>query len=199
LVQVTYVQMPKKLVGYGLSLTVLQTGYILCAIAAGVIAGGFLTGPAVGRFGPRAVIAAGAILAAASFFFQAYNHDQAWQFVVGNAAWGLGFAFAYAGAGAAYLLEATPGEAAMYSSANTVISLGIGGLGAGIFAAVLTSAATIPHTPIPAPAIFGRMYLYAGAVCLVMLGLGLIVRKPRFVPADSAAAPAAASASAPLV
>jgi len=80
---------------------------------------------------------------------------------------------------------------AMYSSANTVISAGIGGLGAGIFTAVLTAAPTIPHTLVPEPAVFGRMFLYAAIASVAMLGLALTVRRPRFVPADQSAAPAA--------
>lgn len=71
----------------------------------------------------------------------------------------------------------------MYSSANTVISAGIGSLGAGVFTAILTSAPTIPKTPIPQPAVFDRMFLYAGLASLAMLGLAFIMRRPRFVPA----------------
>lgn len=42
-------------------------------------------------------------------------------YVLANVLWGFAFSFAYSGATAAYLIDATPSEAAMYSSANTVI------------------------------------------------------------------------------
>ncbi|MFD3585407.1 MFS transporter [Streptomyces sp. NPDC058683] len=184
LAQVVYLQMPRAAAGYGLSQTVLQVAYVLSAISVAVVIGGFVTGPLVTRFGPRAVVSGAAILAAAGFFFLAADHDQTWQYVVANILWGFAFAFAYGGASAAYLIDATPSEAAMYASANTVISAGIGSLGAGVFTAILTSAPTIPKTPIPQPAVFDRLFLYAGLVSLVMLGLALVMRRPRFVPAD---------------
>ena len=186
LTSVTYLEMP-KVVGYGLGQSVLQTAYVLCAISAAVVIGGFVAGPVITRFGPRPAMAAAALVIAVNFFALAYGHDQVWEYVVSNFVWGAGFAFAYSAAAAAYLQDATPAEAAMYSSANTVISAGIGSLGAGIFTAVLTSAATIPHTLVPQPAIFTRMWVYAGIAGVVMLALAAIVRPPRFVPAGQPA------------
>jgi MFS family permease len=189
LTQVTYLEMP-RVVGYGLGLSVLECAYVLCAISAAVVVGGFVAAPTITRFGPRPTMAAAAVVIAANFFALAYGHDQVWQYVMTNFIWGAGFAFAYSAAGAAYLQDATPGEAAMYSSANTVISAGISGLGAGIFTAVLTSAPTIPHTSVPQPGIFTHMWIYGGIAGLVMLALTTIVRRPRFVPADVPAGPA---------
>ena len=177
-----------KIVGYGLGESVLQVAYVLCAISVAVVLGGFATAPLITRFGPRVVVGGAGILAAAAFFFLAYDHDQVWQYVVANLLWGFAFAFAYGGATATYLMDAEPTEAAMYSSANTVISAGIGGLGAGVFTAVLTAAPTIPHTAVPLPAIFDRLFVYAGIASLAMFALALIVRRPRFVPADASAA-----------
>jgi len=184
LAEVVYLQMP-KVVGYGLGESVLQVAYVLSAISIAVVVGGFVTAPLITRFGPRAVISGAAVLAAAAFLFLAYNHDQVWQYVVANLLWGFAFAFAYSGATATYLIDATPAEAAMYSSANTVLSAGIGGLGAGVFTAVLTAAPTIPHTLVPQPAVFDRLFVYAGIASIAMLALALSVRRPRFVPAEA--------------
>ena len=182
LASVTYLEMP-RVVGYGLGQSVLQTAGVLCAISAAVVIGGFVAAPVITRFGPRRTMAVAALVIAATFFALAYGHDQVWEYVVTNFSWGAGFAFAYSAAGAAYLQDATPAEAAMYSSANTVISAGIGSLGAGIFTAVLTSAPTIPHTLVPQPGVFTHLWIYAGIAGLVMLALTTIVRRPRFVPA----------------
>ena len=183
LTQVTYLEMP-KVVGYGLGQSVLATAYVLCAISAAVVIGGFVAAPTITRHGPRPVMTVAAIVIAVDFFALALGHDQIWQYVIANFIWGAGFAFAYSAAAAAYLQDATPAEAAMYSSANTVISAGIGSLGAGIFTALLTSAPTIPHTAVPQAAIFTHLWVYAGLAGIVMLALSLIVRRPRFVPAD---------------
>ena len=182
LASVTYLEMP-RVVGYGLGQSVLQTAGVLCAISAAVVVGGFVAAPVITRFGPRRTMAVAALVIAATFFALAYGHDQVWEYVVTNFSWGAGFAFAYSAAGAAYLQDATPAEAAMYSSANTVIAAGIGSLGAGIFTAVLTSAPTIPHTLVPQPGVFTHLWIYAGIAGLVMLALTTIVRRPRFVPA----------------
>jgi predicted MFS family arabinose efflux permease len=189
LTSVTYLEMP-KVVGYGLGQSVLQTAYVLCAISAAVVIGGFVAGPVITRFGPRPAMAAAALVIAVNFFALAYGHDQVWEYVVSNFVWGAGFAFAYSAAAAAYLQDATPAEAAMYSSANTVIAAGIGSLGAGIFTAVLTSAPTIPHTLVPQPAVFTHMWVYAGVAGMVMLALATIVRPPRSMPAGQPAGPA---------
>ncbi|HEY6786987.1 MAG TPA: CDP-alcohol phosphatidyltransferase family protein [Trebonia sp.] len=137
----------------------------------------------------RLTMAAAAAVIAANFFALAYGHDQVWQYAVTNFIWGAGFAFAYSAAAAAYLHDATPAEAAMYSSANAVISTGISGLGAAIFIAVLAAAPTIAHTPIPQPGVFTHMWIYAGIAGVMMLALTTIVRRPRSVPADQPADP----------
>jgi MFS family permease len=185
LAQVTYLQMPGKVAGYGLTQSVLQCAYILCAISVMLVVGGFLAPPVITRFGPRLTMSVASVVIAADFFALAYGHSQIWQYVVANLVWGTGFAFAFAAAGSAYLQDATAPEAAMYSTASTVVSTGISGLGAGIFVAVLTSAPTIAHTPIPDPEVFQRLWIYAGVTGVVMVALSLIVRRPHFVPADA--------------
>jgi MFS family permease len=186
LVQVTYLEMPKQLVGYGLSQSVLQCAYILCAISAAAVVSGLLCAPVITRFGPGLVMAAAGVLAAADFFVVAYAHDQIWQYVVANIVWGVAFAFGYAAAYAAFLQVAGPGEAAMFSSANSVFTAAIAGLGPGIFTAILTSR-TIPHTPIPDPAVFRQLWLYAAFAGVAVFVLALSVRRPKFVAADAVA------------
>jgi len=67
------------------------------------------------------------------------------------------------------------------------------GLGAGIFTALLTSAPTIPHTAIPQVGIFTHLWVYAGIAGIVMLALALLVRRPRFVPAEVSPQPSETS------
>lgn len=195
LVQVTYLELPKQFVGFGLSQSVLQCAYIFCVISAAAVASGFLCPPVITRFGPGPVMAGAGFVMAADFFALAYAHDQIWQYVVANLAWGAAFAFGYSAAYAAVLQAAAPAEAAMYSSTNSVFSTGIAGIGPGIFTAVLTSH-TIPHTPIPTPGVFRTLWLYAAFAGIAVLVLGLFVRRRKFVPAgpsvDAAELPVAA-------
>jgi MFS family permease len=185
LAQATYVEMP-KVTGYGLGLSVLQSAYALCVISAGVIVGSALAGPAISRFGPRRVMIIGALVIAANFFVLAGSHNGIWHFVVWDAVWGLAFGFVYSAANAAYLEDATPPEAAMYVSANTVVSAAVSGIAPAIFIALLTSR-TIPHTPIPDPVVFTQMWIYAGVAAVVMAAIALLVRRPRYVPSTEPA------------
>lgn len=185
LVQVTYLELPKQVVGYGLSLSVLQCAYILCVTSAAAVAGGFLAAPLITRVGPGPVMAGAGVLMAAGFFGLAYGHDQIWQYVVVNICWGAAFSFGYAGAYAAFLQVSGAAEAAMYSSANSVFTAAFPALGPGIFTAILTSH-SIPHTPIPDPGVFRQLWLYAAFTGIAILVLALVVRRPTFVPADAA-------------
>ena len=171
-----------KVTGYGLGLTVLQPAYVLCAIAAGEIIGGTVAGPVISRFGPRRVMAVGSVIIAANFAVLAASHNGVWNFVAWDFVWGLSFVFVYSAANAAFLEDAAPSEAAMYVSANTVISAAASGIGPAIFTAILTSR-SIPHTPIPAPVVFTHMWVYAAIASVVIGAVALIVRRPRYVPA----------------
>jgi len=185
LTQVTYMELPKQLVGFGLSLSVLQCAYILCVISAAAVAGGFLSPPAITRFGPGPVMAGAGVLVVADFFALAYAHDQIWQYVIANIVWGAAFSFGYSAAYAAVLQGAAPAEAAMYTSTNSVFATALPSIGPGIFTAVLTSH-TIPHTPIPAPGAFQQLWLYAAFAGIAILLLALATRRRAFATADTA-------------
>jgi hypothetical protein len=115
----------------------------------------------------------------ASFLWIAFAHSTIWYFVVWDLVFGTCWAIAYTAAITSYLTDATPAEAAMYSSANTAISFGLGGLGPALFTAVLTSK-LIPHTPIPAPSVFKTMYIYAAIAFAVITAVALLIRRPTF-------------------
>jgi MFS family permease len=185
LAQSTYTQMP-KIVGYGLGLTVLQSAFVFCAIAIGEVIGGSVAGPVISRFGPRKVMAVGLVIIAANFAVLAASHNGVWHFVVWDFVWGLAFVFVYSAANAAFLEDATAPEAAMYVSANTVISAAASGVGPAIFTAILTSR-YIAHTPIPDPVVFTHMWVYAAIASIVIGAVALLVRRPQFVPAEEPA------------
>ena len=180
LAQTTYVQMPKA-TGYGLGLTVLQSTYVLCLIAVGEVAGGTVAGPTISRFGPRRVMVVGSVVIAANFALLAAGHDGVWHFLLWDAVWGLAFVFVYSAANAAYLADASPSEAAMHVSANTLVSAAVSGIGPAVFVAILTSR-TIPHTPIPDPVVFTRMWVYAAIASVVMAAVALLVPRPKYTP-----------------
>jgi MFS family permease len=182
LAQATYTEMP-TLTGYGLGLTVLHSAYALCVISAGEIIGGIVAGPVISRFGPRLVMAIGSAVFTANFLVLAYAHSGIWHFIVWDAIWGLAFAFVYSAANAAYLQDATPPEAAMFVSANTIVTTGAAGIAPALFVAILTSR-SIPHTPIPDPVVFKYMWLYAAAACAALVVIALLVRRPRYIPAS---------------
>ena len=184
LAQTTYVQMP-KVVGYGLGLSVLASGYVLCVISAGVILGGAVAGPVISRHGPRRVMATGSAVLVVDFLVLAFHHAGIGSFIIWDAVWGVTFAFVYSAANAAFLADSAPSEAAMYVSANTVVSAVGSGIGPAIFVAILTSR-TIAHTPIPDPIVFRNMWFVGAVACLVMGAVSLLVRRPQYVSAAEA-------------
>jgi MFS family permease len=179
LAQATYTELP-TVTGYGLGLTVLQASLGLCAISVALMAGGLVAHPAINRFGPRPVMVVSSLIIAANFVVLAYAHNGVWHFIVWDFIWGFVWAFDYTAAITAFLHDATPTEAAMYSSANTVITSAVGGLGPAVFTAILTSK-FIPHTPIPDPSVFKEMWIYAAIAMVVVAAVALLVRRPNFV------------------
>jgi MFS family permease len=178
LAQSTYAQLPTA-TGYGLGLSVLQASFSLVAIAFGLLVGGIASHPIVHRFGPRPVLIVALGILTASFVWIAFNHSTIWYFVIWDLIYGTCWAIAYTAAITSYLHDAAPPEAAMYSSANTAITYGLGGLGPALFTAVLTSK-FILHTPIPAPSVFKTMYIYAAIAFGVITVVALSVRNPTF-------------------
>lgn len=167
----TYLETP-RLVGYGLGASVLTTGFYLCPIAVSVMIGGSIAAAVIRRLGTKWTMALGGVIIAADFFWFAAAHSAGWEYIVANCFWGLGYSLAFSAGNSAYLLAARDGEAAMFSSANTVITTGVAGLGASIFATVLTSK-FIPRTPIPSPDVYTRIWLIAAGagVAIVILAL----------------------------
>jgi MFS family permease len=190
LAQATYLELP-TVTGYGLGLSVLQAALSLCAISLALLVGGIAAHPVITRFGARPVMVVSSLIVAASFMVLAYSHSGVWQFIVWDFVWGFAFAFGYSAAIAAYLHDATPAEAAMYSSASTVVQAAVAGIGPAVFTAILTSK-FIAHTPIPDPVVFKYMWIYAAIAMAVVAVISLLVRRPNFVaPETSSEAPAA--------
>ncbi|HUA40471.1 MAG TPA: MFS transporter [Streptosporangiaceae bacterium] len=195
LAQATYTELP-TVTGYGLGLTVLQASLALCAISLALLVGGMVAHPVINRFGPRPVMVVSSLIIAANFLVLAYAHNGVWHFIVWDFIWGFVWAFDYTAAITAFLHDATPGEAAMYSSANTVITSAVGGLGPAVFTAILTSK-FIPHTPIPDPSVFKQMWIYAAIAMVVVAVVALLIRRPTFVGEHTASDAAVTPGEAP--
>ncbi len=187
LAQATYTELP-TVTGYGLGLSVLQSSLALCAISLALLVGGMVAHPVINRFGPRPVMVVSSLIIAANFVVLAYSHNGIWHFIVWDFIWGFVWAFDYTAAITAFLHDATPAEAAMYSSANTVITSAVGGLGPAVFTAILTSK-FIPHTPIPDPSVFKQMWIYAAIAMVVVAAVALLVSRPSFVAHETPAGP----------
>jgi MFS family permease len=177
LAQSVYLELP-RITGYGLGLSVLESSLVLCTISVALMVGGMLAAPVINRFGPRPVMFVSGVVFAANFLLLAYSHDSLWHFIVWDVVWGFSFGFVYSAAFAAFLQDASPEEAAMYSSANTVVSYAVGGLGPALFTAVLTSR-TIAHTPIPDPVVFKQMWLYGALASALIAVIALFIRRGR--------------------
>ncbi|WP_258060951.1 hypothetical protein [Arthrobacter sp. 4R501] len=76
-----YVQTPKTF-GYGFGGTVLDAGLYLIPVGIAIALGGSIMAPVIRVLGQRRASAQGGVVAAATFFWFAGNHDQPWQCVL---------------------------------------------------------------------------------------------------------------------
>lgn len=92
-----YVQSPKDLFGYGLSMDALDAGLIMIPFAMTMFVSGKAAEKVVQEGRPGLVLVVGATICGVGVLFLAVAHDQVWHYVVGSAIIGLGSRAGYSG------------------------------------------------------------------------------------------------------
>ncbi|MFE4663944.1 MFS transporter [Streptomyces sp. NPDC056716] len=186
---VAYLAIPQLVVtpvetGYGLGGTVTDIGRYLLPGAVIAAVAGPLAGLAGRRFGARAVVVAGLLVAVAGSLTGAWLHDAAWQlilvFVLLGAGVGVGLTALYNG----ILDTVDPAETGAATGINTVArSIGIA-LGLQISAAVISRSAHGSATGLPTESGYTSSFLVAAAITVLAVPLAWAI--PRFRRAGSA-------------
>ncbi|MQM26744.1 MFS transporter [Glycomyces albidus] len=162
--------------GYGFGASSSDIGlYLVPATIAGVVAG-TIAGIASRRFGPRAVITAGALATAGTLIALASLHDSTWQLVAARALTG----FAVSVSAIALLASTATAVAAKDTGIATsllVVTRVVGvALGAQL-GGVLLEAGTDPATDLPTESAFTTGFITAGVIAALSLLVVRVMKK----------------------
>jgi MFS family permease len=136
--------------GYGLGLSITETGLLLLPSAMMIMAGGWLSGRLVSRAGARSLVGSGAACAAVAYAALAALHDSAAVIAGANALLGLGLSLT----AIANLVVRSVGErrTSVSVAANAVIRTTGSALGAQVAGAVVIGAGSSPRGSRPSVA-----------------------------------------------
>jgi EmrB/QacA subfamily drug resistance transporter len=141
-----FLQMPMS-TGYGLGASIAVSGLVLLPSALCTFAAGQLNKPLTVRFGARALVIAGSLIASIGYLLMAVWHGAIWQIVVANLFNGAGMGFAFS-AMSALIVEAVPShQTGVASGMNANIRTIGGAIGSAIFGSVIASHLAADGTP----------------------------------------------------
>jgi EmrB/QacA subfamily drug resistance transporter len=165
--------------GYGFAMSVTEAGLVMLPSALTMLVAGPLGGALGTRFGFRATLMAGTMLAGASFLLMAVAHGEVWEFLVAGVLLGAGISFAFASM-ANLIVSAVPrSEVGIATGINTIMRTVGGAFGAALVTALLTSE-TIPGSVLPTEGAYTQAFsISAVGAALALLAAIAIPRKPQ--------------------
>jgi EmrB/QacA subfamily drug resistance transporter len=133
-----FMQMPTA-TGYGLGASIAVSGLVLLPSALCTFAAGQFNKPLTQRFGARALVIAGSLIASIGYALMAFWHDELWKIAVANLFNGAGMGFAFS-AMSALIVEAVPAhQTGVASGMNANIRTIGGAVGSAIVGSVIAS------------------------------------------------------------
>jgi EmrB/QacA subfamily drug resistance transporter len=181
-----YVQAPPS-IGYGFGATVTQSGFFLLPLSTLMFVGGFLTGPASARFGPKAVVCVGAILSVAGFGILTLDLHAQLAIYLGMGVLGVGFGLALSGTSYLIVQSVDSSQTAVASGMNANIRTIGGSIGAAAMSSVVTANAKAHSLPLFSGYHHGFVMLTVGALFGVASTLLVPTSRRRTAPAPAAA------------
>jgi EmrB/QacA subfamily drug resistance transporter len=166
--------------GYGLGLTITQTGLISSPVALGSLAAGWLGGRFVDVVGPRVLIATGSVLGVAGYVSLALAHSSILSLCVGNAAVGLGIGFLLTSIAAVVVRTADQGKTSIAVAMTTVTRTIANAVGVALTATIVAEAGV--------EAGFIDEDGFVWGFCLGAVGCGFALFAAVFMPGRPAAA-----------
>jgi MFS family permease len=126
--------------GYGLGLSITETGLLLLPISFGALAGGWAGGRFVDRVGSRAIVAAGAAVGVVAYLALVFAHDAVLPIALANALDGLAIGLMLTGIAAVVVRSAGVDKTAIAAAVNSVTRTVANALGVQIAATIVTAA-----------------------------------------------------------
>jgi EmrB/QacA subfamily drug resistance transporter len=167
--------------GYGFGLSVTAAGLVMLPSAASMLIAGPLGGKLGTRLGFRFVLAAGSMLAAASFALLVVAHGAVWNFLVAGLLLGFGISFAFAAMANLVVDAVDPSEVGIATGINTIARTVGGAFGAALVTALLTAEVIPGSNGIPTENAYTEAFLFSTAGALLALGACLAIPRVRRV------------------
>ncbi|MCX4743435.1 MFS transporter [Streptomyces antibioticus] len=189
LVTAQLVQAPKA-TGYGLGLSIVQTG--LCLLPGGVTM--LLFSPLSARIsaarGPRITLALGAAVIAVGYVVRIADSRSLWMIIVGAAVVATGTTLAYSALPALVLRAVPAGQTASANGVNVLMRTIGQAVSSAAVAAVLVHH-TVPVAGLPVPTLHGYLVAFAVAAAVALAACAVALT----IPGDPAPGPASGAAS----
>ncbi|MEW1809959.1 MFS transporter [Pseudarthrobacter phenanthrenivorans] len=152
--------------GYGLGLTVLQSGLVLVPMAAAIFVMGFASATLTHRLGIRTVLVAGPAIAALGLVFLLTTPVHLWQVLTASALSGIGIGLTLAAMPAIIIASVPPHQSGVAGGINANLRTVGGAFGAALVASIVAPTADQQPTAIAYQAGFT---VIAGAAALAII------------------------------
>jgi MFS family permease len=177
-----FVQTPRT-AGYGFSATVTGSGLFLLPLTVTMFGGGVVSGGLAGRFGSKAVLAAGSAVCVVPALLLTYGHGSAWVIYLASGALGIGVGLAFS-AMSALVVETVPAEQTGVASGMNANIRTIGGsIGCAIMASIVTSGAAPGGLPKVSGYTDGFLFMTVATVLATVATLFIPTVRRVFAPA----------------
>jgi len=125
--------------GYGFGATISESGRLLLPSAVASFLVGFTTATLIRRFGARAVITAGLLIAGASFISIALYHDETWQLYAATTVQGIGSGMVFSSLAGVVVASVPREQTGVASGMNANIRTIGGSIGSAVMAGIITA------------------------------------------------------------
>ena len=153
--------------GYGSALDTTGIGLVLLPTGLASVLGGLVAGRAIERAGPRALVAAGAVLGVAGYTELALAHSSPLALTVGSAALGLGWGLVLTGIASVVIRSAAPESTSVAVAVNNVPRNTAVAIGAQLAFAIIAAAEIVDG--FPAGSAYTWVFALGGAGAAVLL------------------------------
>jgi MFS family permease len=167
--------------GYGLGLTVTETGLLLLPSAIMIVVGGWVSGRLVTRAGARLLVGSGAACAAVAYAVLAATYDSAAVVAAANALLGLGLGLSLTAIANLVARSVDERRTSVSVAANAVIRTTGAALGAQVAAAVVIGAGVVAPG-VPAERGYTSAFVLGGLAALVALAAATVIPARRADP-----------------
>jgi len=169
-----FVQTPRS-AGYGFGSSITHSGLLLLPATVMMFLFGMISGRLSKRWGPKAVLVAGALISIVTFVLLTTARTQQWEIVLAMAIEGVGFGLVFAAMSNLVVQAVSPAQTGVASGMNANIRTIGGAAGAAVMSSIVTSGA---HGGLPRSSGYTHGFaMLAGASIVAAIAATLVPRR----------------------